>query len=210
MDRFIAVLIIIALSGCTTLTGLDSTNKFACRAPDGVSCSSLSGVYANAVDNNLPGLAGTSGTISQEGRKNDSEQPGTIVGVTPKSGTPVRSQTKIMRVWIAPWEDSEGDLHDQSYVYVVVDLGQWNIAHSKSQIINMYRPVQKSELSESQQQEESSASVTRPVNRNHPLSANSTGMTPPGMNGQSYGYEVIGEFPPYGMGESGSYLGGDY
>jgi conjugal transfer pilus assembly protein TraV len=32
-----------------------------------------------------------------------------------------------MRVWVAPWIDDEGDLHQQGYLYMVVDQGQWAI-----------------------------------------------------------------------------------
>ena len=45
----------LALTGCSSLmTGLDGQGGFSCKAPDGISCASLSGVYANAVQNNLP------------------------------------------------------------------------------------------------------------------------------------------------------------
>jgi conjugal transfer pilus assembly protein TraV len=30
------------------------------------------------------------------------------------SGTPIRSAPRLLRVWFAPWEDTDGDLHDQS------------------------------------------------------------------------------------------------
>jgi len=38
---------------------------------------------------------------------------------------PIRSAPKILRVWIAPWIDQEGDLHQEGYVYLVVDHGTW-------------------------------------------------------------------------------------
>lgn len=30
-------------------------------------------------------------------------------------------------MWIAPWEDADGDLHEASLVHVVVDTGRWLI-----------------------------------------------------------------------------------
>ena len=49
----LTAIIAIGLSGCAgSLTGLEGESKFACKAPDGVTCSSLSGIYANAVANN--------------------------------------------------------------------------------------------------------------------------------------------------------------
>lgn len=41
--------------------------------------------------------------------------------------TPLRSAPKVLRVWVAPWIDHEGDLHQKSYLYVVIDSGQWAI-----------------------------------------------------------------------------------
>jgi conjugal transfer pilus assembly protein TraV len=33
-----------------------------------------------------------------------------------------------VRLWIAPWEDSEGDLHEASVVHLVIDQGRWQMA----------------------------------------------------------------------------------
>ncbi|MDE2430828.1 MAG: TraV family lipoprotein, partial [Burkholderiales bacterium] len=41
------------LSGCS-FSGLDAKSSFSCKAPDGVLCESMTGVYANASLNNLP------------------------------------------------------------------------------------------------------------------------------------------------------------
>lgn len=57
------------------------------------------------------------------------------------SGTPIRSAPRLLRVWFAPWEDTDGDLHDQSYVYLPVDSGRWLIEHNRRRIQDNYRPV---------------------------------------------------------------------
>ena len=41
------------LQGCA-FSGLDGDSKYACKAPEGVRCDSLSGNYYNAIQNNLP------------------------------------------------------------------------------------------------------------------------------------------------------------
>jgi len=40
---------------------------------------------------------------------------------------PVRIPPKIIRVWIAPWEDSDGDLHQPGYIYseIMDRRGRW-------------------------------------------------------------------------------------
>ena len=42
----LAAIVALSLNGCAgSLTGLEGESKFACKAPDGVTCSSLSGIY---------------------------------------------------------------------------------------------------------------------------------------------------------------------
>lgn len=138
----IASVFALALGGCAgTLTGMDGESKFSCKAPDGVTCSSLSGVYANAVANNLPGLR-KDGKGDPAARPAAKESPdGTITGQAASSGGPLRTQARVLRIWIAPWEDTEGDLHDQSYIYVVANAGRWTIEHSQRHIVDRYRPT---------------------------------------------------------------------
>jgi conjugal transfer pilus assembly protein TraV len=38
---------------------------------------------------------------------------------------PLRSPPRVLRLWIAPWEDSDGDLHEASTVNVLIDHGRW-------------------------------------------------------------------------------------
>ena len=42
------------LAGCSSITGLDGSSQYACKAPEGVKCDSVSGNYYNALQNNLP------------------------------------------------------------------------------------------------------------------------------------------------------------
>lgn len=134
-----AIMISTLLGGCaSTMSGLDGGSQFSCKAPDGVTCSSLSGVYANAVANNLPALR-KSGKPDNAERSNVGGRE--IAGRAPVSGDPIRTQPKVLRVWIAPWEDMDGDLHDQSFIYVMTDPGRWKIEHHQKRIIDRYRPT---------------------------------------------------------------------
>jgi hypothetical protein len=38
---------------------------------------------------------------------------------------PLRSPARVMRIWIAPWEDSRGDLHAPGYLYTEIDPRHW-------------------------------------------------------------------------------------
>jgi conjugal transfer pilus assembly protein TraV len=45
------------------------------------------------------------------------------------SGHSLRSNPRVLRLWIAPWEDADGDLHEEALVHVVVDPGRWLVEH---------------------------------------------------------------------------------
>lgn len=130
-----AISLVILFSGLITgCAGFDSESKFKCKAPDGIGCSSLSGTYANALEDNLPG---SPKKAPRKNKKEEVEQA--VAGVAPETGKPVLSAPIVLRVWIAPWEDGRKVLHDQAYLYAVVDPGHWQIAHNKNRLMKQYR-----------------------------------------------------------------------
>ena len=154
-----SVLLAWMLSGCMSMSGLSGSSSYACKAPDGVTCDSVSGTYANAVQNNLPSqrrTAGASPGTPQAPRATEGITGAAAAGAagaaasriavspsTPPSPTamPLRSSARILRLWFKPWEDADRDLHDQGYVYVRVDDGQWLVEHAQRQIRDAYAPL---------------------------------------------------------------------
>lgn len=122
------------LSGCS-LSGYQGNSRYACAAPEGVACDSISGVYANAVRQRLPNQVSVT--------SKDATLERVVLAASPAtdSVSPLRSPTRILRLWIKPWEDRDGDLHDQSFVYVRVDDGRWLIEHVQQQRRDAYAPV---------------------------------------------------------------------
>lgn len=131
----------LALVACTSVTGVGGSSSYACQAPEGVTCNSVSGVYANAVRNNLP-LQRQRPTVAK------AEPPATrqiaSAALASRPGeVPVelRSRPRLLRLWFKPWEDADGDLFDQGYVYVQIDAGQWRIDHLQRRIRESFAPV---------------------------------------------------------------------
>ena len=148
--RLGVVCMLLPLGACMNMSGLGGDSKYACKAPDGVACDSVSGTYANALHNNLPSqraqrsarhlkevsedsLPRTEGHTDSSATANSSD-----IAMAPG---PLRTQARILRLWIKPWEDADGDLYDQGYVYVQVDNGQWQIDHVQRQIRDRYAPL---------------------------------------------------------------------
>jgi conjugal transfer pilus assembly protein TraV len=68
---------------------------------------------------------------------------GSGVALPPAAYTsmPLRSPARVLRLWVKPWEDADGDLMDQLYVYVPVDNGRWLVDHTQRQIRDAYAPI---------------------------------------------------------------------
>ena len=96
------------LSGCSV--------KYGCPAPEGVQCKPISEVYRSLGQKEAA-------TKKPTGALTNSKAP--EAAPAPESPVPIRSAPKILRVWVAPWIDAEGDLHQEGYLYLVVDHGTW-------------------------------------------------------------------------------------
>jgi conjugal transfer pilus assembly protein TraV len=122
----------LVLSGCaSSMSGVGGTDSYACKAPEGALCTSVSGVYANSVQGTpqpmkapakvvppaAPAIYGAASIV-----------PGRVA-VSAPVGTNIRSNSRVLRVWIAPGEDSDGDLHEEAVIHVLVDTGRWLIEH---------------------------------------------------------------------------------
>lgn len=137
---------IFLLVGCTSISGLSGGSGYACKAPEGVACDSVSGTYANSVADRLPNRRTSTGAALSplpETIPAPSARPATALRLPelPNAAASLRSSPRILRLWVKPWEDADGDLIDQSYVYVQVDNGQWLIEHAQRQIREAYAPV---------------------------------------------------------------------
>ncbi len=138
----------LVLAGCASPFG---STEYKCKAPDGVPCMSVEEAYRRSTSGEFHGLVGDGANPSlvQEQAGEGEDRPSAPspayrsegVRPTPTSGTPIRSQPRVMRVWVAPWEDKEGDLHDQSYVWVTIDGGRWQIDHTRRQVRQAFKPV---------------------------------------------------------------------
>lgn len=150
-------------SGCTSMAGVGGTSEYSCKAPEGVKCDSVSGTYYNSVENNLPsqrqgGLGRPQDPAPRRPEPLARNRIASAVDATPvpaPAGTssgvalpaaaytsmPLRSPARVLRLWVKPWEDADGDLMDQLYVYVPVDNGRWLVDHAQRQIRDAYAPV---------------------------------------------------------------------
>jgi conjugal transfer pilus assembly protein TraV len=161
--RIAAGLSALALAGCANMAGIGGSAEFGCKAPVGVKCDSVSGTYYNALQQNLPSqqktpppkpdASGEPSVMDRLARKNiaptayattaaPAGKPAvTTLALTKEANAPLRSPARVLRLWIKPWEDSDGDLHSPSYVYVPIDAGRWLIDHTPRPERSAYAPI---------------------------------------------------------------------
>lgn len=142
------------------MSGLGGSPNYGCQAPKGTVCTSVSGVYANSqAGDRSPVWSILPAEASKPGADKTAESPSPSNEVAPSQSAPeaLRTAPRVLRLWIAPWEDSDGDLHEASFVHVLVNTGQWRMAR--------VRPAQ-----------DVKPEVTRPAPTPTPAPAPSTGV----------------------------------
>ena len=113
------------------MSGLGGSPNYGCQAPKGTVCTSVSGVYANSQAGDRSPVWSI---LPADAARNSADKPAEAASpsneVTPSQSAPegLRTAPRVLRLWIAPWEDSDGDLHEASFVHVLVNTGQWRMA----------------------------------------------------------------------------------
>ncbi len=96
----------------TTLV-FTSCARYSCKAPDGITCKSVSEVYAKHTQ-----------------ARNQQEE---VIAITKKDResqphedkTPLWIPAKKLRLWISRWVDSKGNYHQPGHLYIEVEKGRW-------------------------------------------------------------------------------------
>lgn len=51
----------------------------------------------------------------------------------PDQPIPIRTPAEVMRIWVAPWEDTNGDLITSGYIYTEIEPKRWVIGDAVQQ-----------------------------------------------------------------------------
>jgi conjugal transfer pilus assembly protein TraV len=134
--HLIPCLLLPSLVGCAgSLSGLDGGKKLSCPVSEGVTCKPMSQVYEES---------------AKPAQLDDADGPTVETRPLPPRGTvqappsaengpiPLRTRPSVMRIWIAPWEDADADLHEGAWIAMRLDDGHWNIDHVRERITDAY------------------------------------------------------------------------
>lgn len=114
---------ILTLTGCSSITGLqDAKSDFACSVDMTPRCASLSTVHESLDKEETLGNAIVIRNETQESQVSQSID--SLMIETPLM-SPKRAPEEILRIWIAPYIDKEGDLHAEHVIFTTVRTARW-------------------------------------------------------------------------------------
>ncbi len=127
----------LVLTGCGSITGLENAQSdFACSVEMPAQCASMTQVHEGLSRNDKRKTAQPNGEEESKPKRISGEITERIVlnldkegGLKEKSASPMqprRQREEILTVWIAPFVDEEGDLHDEQRIHVTVKAASWS------------------------------------------------------------------------------------
>jgi conjugal transfer pilus assembly protein TraV len=157
-----AVAVVGQLAGCASgVSAYGGESSFNCEVKlEGIPCNSISGTDRNLAAGKLPHQQNERKAVSPETVAMNVDQlktqkpvtpnkmPGLASGPAPEvvsprqmttantTGMPLRVQEKVLRVWMAPFEDEDGSLHDQKFIFMAIARGSWQIESNRINPLN--------------------------------------------------------------------------
>lgn len=141
------ILILLVLSISMTLTGC--ATSYGCKGmPEDPTCLSTTEAYQvtdNALSNHADDRTEATKALATETKSNTLPRPTPYQpNRMPKidDPTPIRTPAQVMRIWIAPWEDSDGDLMVSNYIYTELEPRRWMIGKAAPTLSPSLIPLQ--------------------------------------------------------------------
>jgi len=166
MKRYSVLLIAIALAGCSA--------KYGCKGmPDDPTC--ISAVEAYKATDKAKSTVHSSETAA-------TAMPEPLVEPAPipkiDDPTPIRTPSKVMRIWVAPWEDGDGDLNVSGFVFTELEQRRWMIGKSAPAQNPTISPLQVLHRAKEDRRPSASSAEDRKPNPFSPLNAESDPANP--------------------------------
>lgn len=137
MRRLAIIVFTLTLAGC-------STTKYGCKGmPEDPTCLSAVDAY-KATDKANTTIRPTDASPSPSTKPVATAIPPVDPAPVPKidDPTPIRTPAKVMRVWVAPWEDADGDLNVSGYLFTELEPRRWMIGGPLPTMSPIISPLQ--------------------------------------------------------------------
>lgn len=135
MSRVVPLLVLLpVLAGCA--------GSYGCQGlPDDPVCLSAVEAY-RATERTPPARAGTAPTTAAANPASVAHPASPAPHPRIDDPTPIRTPSEVMRIWIAPWEDDEGDLQVSGYVFTELEPRRWLIGQPAGRRAPSLTPLQ--------------------------------------------------------------------
>lgn len=130
-----SVMLGVTLSGCST-----TSETFDCKAGQGVGCKSISEVNQLVDQGSFGSFVERDATLARDKQSvlplesaplSTSVISGDSLPVEHSNGLMVhRMPEEYLRVWVAPFQDQQGNLHEGSVIHTVLKPGYWQLKNS--------------------------------------------------------------------------------
>lgn len=152
----IAAVLALQLGGCSFLQIGES--EYSCKGmPEGVTCMSARDVYQMTENENFRQQIERDAQLQKAVANGDDDVQEQIAArATPSVASgeryviprpardpiPIRTQATVMRIWVAPWESSDGDLNVPGYIYTEIEPRRWEIGAPAPRPTPTIRPLE--------------------------------------------------------------------
>jgi len=125
VDKCLVLVLAVLTAGCSVFSL--GKSDFSCPGGvDGIHCKSAREIYkaTNNTDSVKPdNNPGASNRKMETIHVNASPVPVPTI----EQPIPIRTQPQVMRIWVSPWEDNDGDLHADGFIYTEIEARKWNL-----------------------------------------------------------------------------------
>lgn len=141
MRHAMSLIGVLLLAGCAI-----GKSDFTCSGiPEGVSCLSASQVYEASKHTDGPVTGNPEGRETEEGQGPAGSGPKPLSMMAPAitdGALPLRTPSRVMRIWIAPWETEDSDLHLTKLIYTEIEPRRWMVGKTAHAHAREITPLQ--------------------------------------------------------------------
>ena len=120
MKKFIVTLCVLI---CGVSTGCSTMNSsFDCPNKAGVQCKSLDQINGMVDDGQIQGRTQSDSKVNEPSGAEFQPYSTTASYFTEE---PLRYGEAVQRIWVAPFEDTEGNYHQDHFIYTIAKGGHW-------------------------------------------------------------------------------------
>ena len=138
VNKCLVLVLVVLTTGCSVFSL--GKSEFSCPGgTDGVHCKSTREIYKST--NNTDFVKPDNNTSNSDDKKTIHVNASPVPIPTIEQPIPIRTQPQVMRIWVSPWEDNDGDLHADGFIYTEIEERKWNLGGRFKSPNNVISPL---------------------------------------------------------------------